>query len=79
MTYPICRDCKHAFSPNKPEFESDWKCRAPQNTAPHPVTGAPSYRYYTCSVQRDDGWLSAFFYRTCGKRGRWFEKKEDAT
>lgn len=36
-----------------------------------------TYRYPYCHSHREDGWLFARIGKTCGKEGRWFEKKED--
>ena len=74
----LCKDCKHHRKGLAPEFS---KCRAPQNIRQiiKLIDGIPrtEYRWDFCSTQREDGWLSSLMINTCGKRGKWFEVKDE--
>ena len=65
-----CEDCKY----HKPEEEVAMlgddlaanefaKCICPKNTGKY------------CILSRMDGWFESWMFKSCGKRGRWFEPK----
>lgn len=74
----LCKDCKWCKEPG--EFA---KCRAPQNERKGTAskrTGfeKKEYVYDYCHIQRDSllgGWIKCRLKGSCGKEGRWWEKK----
>ena len=65
----LCKDCKHC------KYD---QCDAPKNLNHiDRVSGGTKRRWSSCSLHLEDGVLTSFMLKTCGKRGRWFEPKDD--
>jgi len=72
-----CKDCRHCVTSTSPLTDNEFeyaKCMAPKNLIMDRVSGEMTLRWSFCSTHRDDVWPVAILHRTCGKRGRWFEK-----
>ena len=60
-----CKDCKYVeLFKGEVEFS---KCTSPKATS--------DYKY--CATQRLNPWYFAFVFNTCGKRGRYWEKRDE--
>lgn len=72
----MCKDCIH-YERYTPSGHEICALRAKKV---NPVDGVVIYDYYqriqcTCSNERSFFWPFSFLFRTCGKRGRYFEHK----
>lgn len=72
-----CQDCKW-YRKSPFGVESD-KCDAPQNdqSANQVREEAVVARDPFCLSQREEPWPLDVLFRVCGKRGRWYTRRED--
>lgn len=70
-----CEDCKWYLK--EQDFQ---RYRCSRESALIPVTRAVrdlgTWRS-NCHLQRDAGFIETYLMRQCGRRGRWFEPKEE--
>lgn len=67
----LCVNCKHCTSPL-----GAYRCEAPQNSCGNLVDGSYTARWTFCETHRNSDLIDSFILKMCGKRGRWFEPKE---
>lgn len=73
----LCIDCKYCIpNPNFPENLSFYNCVCPMERSINFVDGTVALTGWTyCTTHRVDNWFACRVLKTCGKEGRWFEKK----
>lgn len=80
----FCKDCKYCeLADEFSDFESQIryaKCGYPVKIHISPLSGKQEIvksQWKYCSVLRGCGLLVSFMTKSCGKRGRWFEPKDE--
>jgi hypothetical protein len=79
MAFHLCIDCKHHRA--QEVYPSDMCAVALTRKKVNLVSGdvAPKSKWsLDCESQREYRWLDAIMLGLCGRRGRWFEPKEEA-
>jgi hypothetical protein len=77
MSIPICKNCK--WSRFRSVSDERPFCETPSsriNNESKLVIGAPRAKWL-CESHREMGYISALIFGVCGKRGRYFEPKDN--
>lgn len=74
-----CTDCKYCYNVYGDGNLEYIKCNSnKQATIKDYATGLTSFEYLFCSILRKDGFFWCRVLKTCGREGRFFEKKKES-